>query len=412
MRYEQMRQILVSAYGCEPVKGSESGVGWNWVLQMAKKNKLHVITRANNRDSIELHIPEEYAENIIFHYYDTPDFFRKLKNKSKGLYLYYLLWQIGIMPLVFKINRENEIDYNMHLTFGSMWMPTFLPFSRTPFIWGPVGGGDCEPMSFIRTLGLKQRIIQSGRYIMNRLSFLHPSIMIPSIKAKKIICRTEGSAKVIPSFLRCKTSVMLETAMEGDIFDYHRQDRKDNQIRFISTGRLMASKNLLTSVRALAMIPKDVDFKYTIVGSGPQKTLIEKEAQKLGIGDNVEMIAELPRPEVLKLVERSDIYLFPSLREGGSWALMEAMVIGLPVICLDYAGMKITVDNECAIKLPVTNPVQMPKDMADAILKLINDADLRKSMGNAGRDRIKTIFNWDAKGNFMENLFMELEQSK
>lgn len=406
-----MKTILISAYGCEPIKGSESGVGWNWTLQMAKSNKLHVITRANNRDLIEQHIPSDVAHNITFYYYDTPAFIKNMKNKAKGLYFYYFCWQLGIMPLVRKINKEHKIDYNMHLTFGSMWMPIFLPFSSTPFIWGPVGGGDCEPKSFIKTLGLKQRIMQRGRYVMNALSFLHPSIIIPALKAKKIICRTGGSAKVIPSFLRYKTDVMLETAMEGDIFSYQRKDREDKQIRFVTTGRLMASKNILSAIRALALIPQDIDYKYTIVGSGPQKKLIENEAKKLGIIDKIEMIAELPRVDVLQKLEESDVYLFPSLREGGSWALMEAMVIGLPVICLDWAGMKITVDDNCAFKLPVTSPKQMPKDMAEAIMKLVKDSGLRVKMGVAGRERIKNVYNWNSKGIYMERVFSELDKA-
>ena len=48
-----MKTILVSAYAWEPLKGSEQGVGWNWVLQMAKDHKVHVITRANNQKVIE-----------------------------------------------------------------------------------------------------------------------------------------------------------------------------------------------------------------------------------------------------------------------------------------------------------------------------------------------------------------------
>lgn len=404
-----MKNLLISAYGCEPLKGSEAGVGWNWVLQMAKSNKLFVITRANNQELIEQYVPEDVSSNIRFYYYDTAGFIKKMKKKAKGLYFYYFCWQIGIMPLVRRILKENKIDYTMHLTFGSMWMPTFLPLERTPFIWGPVGGGDCEPKSFIKTLGFKQRIMQSARYIMNDLSFLHPSIMLPAIKAKKILCRTEGSANVIPSFLRHKTEVILETAMEGDIFNYHKKERSDSQIRFISTGRLMASKNLLTSIRALSLLPKETNFVYTIVGSGPQKKLIEKEADKLGIRDKIEMIAEMPRTEVLRKLEQSDVYLFPSLREGGSWALMEAMVIGLPVICLDWAGMKITVDDECAILLPVTTPEQMPNDMAQAIIRLIGNPDLRKEMGECGRKRIKTVYNWDMKGEFMERIFSELD---
>jgi glycosyltransferase involved in cell wall biosynthesis len=98
------------------------------------------------------------------------------------------------------------------------------------------------------------------------------------------------------------------------------------------------------------------------------------------------------------------------LREGGSWALMEAMAIGLPVICLKWSGMEIITDKYSAIQLSVTNPMQMPKDIAGAIIKLLDDPILRRKMGEAGRERIKTVFNWEAKGAFMDNLFHELDE--
>lgn len=46
-------KIFVSAYACEPYKGSEVGVGWNWVLQMSRQFELWVLTRSNNREPIE-----------------------------------------------------------------------------------------------------------------------------------------------------------------------------------------------------------------------------------------------------------------------------------------------------------------------------------------------------------------------
>ena len=58
MEFLSNHTILVSAYGCEPLKGSEPGVGWNWVLQMARYNRVHVITRANNQGPIEKHLPK------------------------------------------------------------------------------------------------------------------------------------------------------------------------------------------------------------------------------------------------------------------------------------------------------------------------------------------------------------------
>ena len=63
-----MRTIIVSAYSCEPLKGSEPAVGWNWVLELGKRNRVHVITRANNQTVIEQHLPEEIGSNVVFHY--------------------------------------------------------------------------------------------------------------------------------------------------------------------------------------------------------------------------------------------------------------------------------------------------------------------------------------------------------
>ena len=88
------KRILISAYGCEPFRGSEAGVGWNWVLQMAKSNELHIITRKNDREKIEKNIPEKLKDNLNFYYYDTCKLLQKVKKKEKRLYIYYFFWQI------------------------------------------------------------------------------------------------------------------------------------------------------------------------------------------------------------------------------------------------------------------------------------------------------------------------------
>src|SRR4030042_6826220 len=65
-------KILVSAYACEPDKGSEPGVGWNWVKQIARFHEVWVITRANNRASIERELNKTPINNLRFVYYDVP----------------------------------------------------------------------------------------------------------------------------------------------------------------------------------------------------------------------------------------------------------------------------------------------------------------------------------------------------
>lgn len=407
-----MRRILVSAYACEPLKGSEQGVGWNWVLQMAKTNYLHVITRSNNEEPIEIHLPSDVKENITFHYYDTSPLIKGLKNKAKGLYLYYFFWQLGIIPLVKKIIVKHDINYTMHLTMGSIWMPTFLPFFKVPFIWGPVGGGEGIPKSFLSSLPIKQRIVQNLRYSLKYLNYLNPFFLYTSFKAYSIITRTNNTLEFIPLFFRYKSKVFLETSMEDEIFRIQKNAHSSNEMRLVTTGRLVAFKNVITIIRALQFIPETHKIKLTIIGSGVEKGRISNEIIKAKVSNSINFIEETTREDVLSILSESDIYLFPSLREGGSWALMEAMAIGLPVICLKWSGMEIITTEQSAIRLPVRNPEQMPKDMADAICKLIDNPILREQMGNAGRERIKNVFNWDAKGVFMEKLFKDLDTTR
>ena len=402
-----MKKILVSAYACEPYKGSEQGVGWNWVLQMAKNNEIHIITRANNQNVI----PENFSNNIFFHYYDTTNFIKNLKNKAKGLYFYYFFWQVGILPLASKIIRQNKIDYTMHLTMGSIWMPTFLYFFKTNFIWGPIGGGEGIPKSFLSSLPLKDRIIQNFRYLLRTTSIINPFIFFPSRKAKIIIARTHNTKEYIPKHFRNKTKVFLETSIENEIFNHIKKKSSSEKVELVFTGILVPFKNLITLIKSLKYVKYD-SYHLTIIGSGSEKKKLETELFKMDLSEKVTFVEEISRNQVIESLIKSDIYLFPSLREGGSWALMEAMAIGLPVICLKWSGMEIITNEDCAIQLPITNPEQMTKDMAKAIHKLIENSKLRENMGNAGRERIKNIFNWDVKGKFMEELLNELDKKE
>ena len=401
----------MSAYACEPLKGSEPAVGWNWVIELARINRVHVITRANNQAVIERHIPIEVKHNLVFHYYDTPNLIKRLKKKDKGLYFYNLCWQIGILKIAKKIAEKENIDYSLHLTFGSMWMPTFLPCLKIPFIWGPIGGGECVPKSFLSVLPFKQKIIQTFRYVLNATTILNPFITYPCWRAKTILVRTPNTLNAIPRCFRQKARILLETAMEESVFDYEKKEYDAENVRIIISARLISIKNIPTAIRAFRYVKTDKKWSLIIVGSGPDLKIIKKEIATQRY-DNVEIIPFMPRNEVLQKMVVSDIFLFPSLKEGGSWALMEAMAMGLPVVCVNWAGMAVETSDESAIRIPVTNPKQMEKDMGNALISLIENPDKRRELGMAARKRVETTFRWKNKGVFMENLFAELDSRK
>ena len=101
----------------------------------------------------------------------------------------------------------------------------------------------------------------------------------------------------------------------------------------------------------------------------------------------------------------ADMYLFPSLREGGSWALMEAMAAELPVVCFDWTGTGVITDDLCANRIKPTSMKQDVDCFADAVEDLINNPEKRVAYGVHARERILNVYNWDTKGRFMDKLF-------
>jgi glycosyltransferase involved in cell wall biosynthesis len=411
-----VHRILVSAYGCEPNKGSEQGVGWHWVLEMAKTDELWVITRSNNQQGIEAELPTNLFGRINFIYYDLPEVLKKFKHKEKRLYLYCFLWQLGAYKLAKQVAREMTFDYCIHLSFGSMWMPTFMYKIPIPFIWGPIGGGESVPNSYIKTLPWKSRILQYARQMLILTARFNPLFTKPARAAKAIIARTEDSKVVFPQKIQQKVRVMLETGMYSEVleqYNYAEREISSPYVEIIFTGRLVALKNVEMAIRSLAALNRiGQNIRLTILGDGPLKASLTTLAKELNVQNRIHFTGYVTQQEAIRALKQSDIFLFPSLKEGGTWSLIEAMAVGLPIICLDTTGMHLITDDSCAIRVPPTNPEETIKKMAEAISMLAKDADLRRVMGGNARKRIKDHFLWQCKGAFMVGLLKELDEQR
>ncbi len=405
-----MRRILVSAYGCEPGKGSEQGVGWHWIQEMARSEELWVITRANNRPAIE--DASSGAPRIRFVYFDLGERWRRLKRKERGLYAYYAAWQWGAYRTAKRLAAEVAFDYCMHLTFGSMWMPTFMYRLPIPFIWGPIGGGESVPPGFVRTLPWRARLAQHARQLLIRSAYLNPVFAGPARAARAIIARTEESRRVFPEPYQEKVRVMLETGIsDRDLAQFDAPCETDGDaVQFVYVGRLVASKSVEFAIRAVARVASaNPGIGLTIVGDGPLRHSLTRLAQAVGISDRTRFVGAVARHDVIQLLRRSHVFLFPSLKEGGAWALIEAMAVGLPIVCVDGTGMHVMTDDACAIRIAPTTPAELESKMAEAIETLARAPRLRASMGAHARSRVRDHFSWSRKGEFMRRLLDELD---
>src|SRR5215471_11967053 len=110
-------KVLLSAYACEPNRGSEQGVGWHWAQQISRFYEVWVLTRANNRAVIEQALTETPLPNIHWLYYDLPWWLRFWKRGPRGMRLYYYLWQIGTFSLAKRLHKETHFDVVHQVTF-------------------------------------------------------------------------------------------------------------------------------------------------------------------------------------------------------------------------------------------------------------------------------------------------------
>jgi glycosyltransferase involved in cell wall biosynthesis len=404
-------KVLLSAYACDPEKGSEPGIGWNWARQMGRYHEVWVITRANNQAPIEKYLAKEPLPNVHWVYFDLPRWGRFWKRGKRGLHLYYYLWQIGAYFVARKLHRCIGFNLVHHVTFGNYWMPIFLVLLPIPFIWGPVGGGESAPHPFWRSFSLRGKTYELFRDLVRFLAEFDPFVKQTARKAALGIATTEESATRLRRLGCGKVMVLSSVGLSRD--EIVRLGgfaaRQSNPFRLVSIGNLLHLKGFELSLRGFARFQSRFPAaEYWIIGDGPERKRLRKLAQRLAVAGTVTFWGAIPRQQVLEKLAECDVLLHPSLHDSGGWVSLEAMAAGRPVICLDLGGPALQVREETGIKVPATSPEQVVSDLAAAMMQLAEDPDLRIRLGVAARQRVREHFDWAGKGLCMTRLYESL----
>lgn len=406
-----MLRVLLSAYACEPEKGSEPAVGWNWLLQIARFHEVRVITRANNRDSIETALAKEPIPNSHFVYFDLPRWARFWKKGERGHRLYYYLWQIGAYFVARRLNAQVGFDLMQHVTFGQYWPPSFIGLLDVPFIWGPVGGGDSAPRSFRSDISCRGRLYEMFRDLRGRLALVDPVMRLLVSRYRVAIAATEQTATRL-RMLGAKRVVLLPSlgTMEAMKYVGTFPTRSSNSFRIISIGRLVHWKGFHLGLRAFARFQaRYPESEYWIIGEGPEGRLLRALARKLEIETKVVFWRTFPTlHDVYKKLAECDVLVHPALHETFGTVCFEAMMLGRPVICLDLGGPAMQVTEETGIKVPASFPEQAVQELATALARLADDPALRVRMGHSAQQRVDEYLNWDKIGDSMMEIYAKV----
>ncbi len=392
-------KVLLSAYACEPAKGSEPGVGWMWARGLARLgHEVWVLTRANNRAPIEAAAPPE--TNLHFLYYDLPAWARPWKSGGRGVRLYYLLWQWGAYRYAREIHARERFDRVHHVTFVSVRQPSFMGRLGAPFVFGPVAGGEHAPWRLRLGCGWRGLALDALRDVANALVRFDPLMAATFRAAERIYVTSEQTLALIPRRYRHKADVALAIGWDGEPGAASADGGGDAgaALRVLFVGRLVYWKGLHLGLAAFRrLLDEEPDARFVVVGGGTDETRLKGLAEALGIAGNVEWVPRLARDELLACYARHDVLLYPSLHDSGAMVVLEALGAGVPAICLDLGGPGAIVDETCGrvIATAERSEDEVVAALANALVALAADPAQRTGLADGARQRVQD-FRWNA----------------
>jgi glycosyltransferase involved in cell wall biosynthesis len=272
-----------------------------------------------------------------------------------------------------------------------------------PYIIGPLGGSLSTPQAFQHEDADSAQWFTALRKL-DPLRFQYDPWLRRSYREADMIL---GVAPYVQDVLGAIPLKRFEVVLElgVDTVPPARPPREGAGLRLLHVGRGVRTKGLRDVVRAMALLKDLPDVTLTSAGTGPELAHCKAEAEKLGVADRIIFEGQVPRARVEELYQTHDIFAFPSFREPAGNVLYEAMRNSLPVIAADRGGPAFIVDENVGIKLPVTDPQTLPKDIAEAVRRLYHDPSERARLGQGARDKLEREGRWPTKAAHLAGLY-------
>jgi glycosyltransferase involved in cell wall biosynthesis len=404
-----MKTILVTAYAVNPYKGSEDGMGWNFACQIARFNKIILLTRKNNQAHIDQFLSENQVavkNNMHFLYYDTPYWMRFWKKGGRGALIYYYMWQFGIVRYIKSLRLSFDVVHN--LNFHNDWTPSFLWRLNKPFVWGPVGHHPLIPIKFLLPVfGIKAYLKDRFTWMV-KLWFwkLDPLLFITKEKAALILAMNSEAVKKL-NIPEDKFEIMPSVGTD-DMSSFTKTTKSGFKI--LSVGRFTSLKGFDITIRAFSLFLKRLseeqrrEVSLTLIGSGESLSFFKTMINELDIQENVKIIEWIERNKLKEQYEQSHVFFFPS-HEGAGMVIAEALSCSLPVVCLDNCGPGEFIDETCGRRVKYGAYKDTLQAFSETLFDIFNQPEMYQKLSKGARARYESHFAWDRKGEALKMFY-------
>jgi glycosyltransferase involved in cell wall biosynthesis len=399
------KRILLSTYYCHPNRGSEAGVGWNWLVELSKNNEIFCLfySGEEQEEAVQKAVELLPQKNNIHLY---PIGFSDFVERAIYYRVKYEFWLIKTFLIARRLVSQGALDLIHQVTISAWWFTGYYWVFNIPLILGPLLGGQVSPWAGISYLKMKYKLYEIVRYISLKItSRLFINSILSIRKAKVVIAGNNETFHFLSKIRKNKPLIILNASGISTYEENKKIILENALLRLLWVGKLIHVKNIGFLLECLETLPLKINWQLNIVGGGKLLNCWEEEAENRSIAKRIQFIGRIEHSEVVDYYMKSDIFLFTSLREGSPAVILEAMSFGLPVIAFKQNGADVMLDDDSGILIPIKNKKQILNDFVKAIVKLSENTSLRQSKGELAKKRIKENFLWEKRGIMMNKIY-------
>ena len=219
------------------------------------------------------------------------------------------------------------------------------------------------------------------------------------ISANLIICRNEGIYKTLRKFGFPKNKLtVIDTGVDFYKVYNHKILKKYN-FDGVFLGRLHFLKGIFDLPKIWFYVTQELpEARLAVIGSGNTKTLksLNNKIKALGVSKNIKILGPLVDSQMLDILKTAKVFLFTDYEAGFSLATSEAMAAGIPVVAYDLPIFG-SIYKKGFIKVPKGNK----KLAAKAIIKLLNNKELREALGRQGVEQARELDRKNTEQDFL-----------
>lgn len=410
-----MLNILINAYAVSPNWGSEPGVGWNWVIRLAKECNVFVITESEWQEEIMTAVnllPPPTKNNLHFYFNPVSEKVRKMcwTQGDWRFYHYYREWQKRTLSIAQGIISKNRIDVIHQLNMIGFREPGYLwQIKNVPYVWGPIGNMSPLRMDYLDGTSFTIKVKALIKNVITKIQSRYGRVSKAIYRADFVITALNDTARIIRSIYGIENIMTMPEAGLTVLPECIHHIGQTGKLKLLWVGRFIPTKKLNLALEILSKL-NSKEFELHIIGWGSkgEETFYRSMAENLNVSDRCFWYGKIPNDKVQTLMQSSDLLLFTSVVEGTPHVVLEAIANNLPVMCFDLCGQGVIVNEDVGIKIPVDNSlatavntmvselIQLSQQRSK-IMKLSKNCEMRKPQ-----------LSWDEKISTIIHLYHQL----